>query len=393
MRTQKYGQRALDAEEARVRRSEVGERNDTLYRAAYNLGQLVGGGVLDDCYVEEVLLDAAVANGLTGEEATATIRSGLVRGEAHPRGVRAAISTREDAVAELARIAAAADRAKWSGHQGKRMVKVLFGCLSVAHEHGGPSEVALGTTRVCLAASMNNRGRVQRALGELREEGWLTLVQPGAPTRSARYTLRVPRHLDKPEGRSRSQRHALEANELPTPGQDVSRSQAVNTHTPPVSVWPDYATPLEGALARPDHDAFRYGALDTMGWRILRYLVTHAGWHTQVKVAEALGVSRSTVWRWVQPKRSLYRLCVIERSPRGSVRFAQGLGVADLERVARAMNTFGRGEAHRAAVRSIFTEQGWLTDDCHWLDTRTGELGSQARWLLPRTAAGAEPAA
>lgn len=80
----------------------------------------------------------------------------------------------------------------------------------------------------------------------------------------------------------------------------------------------------------------------------------------------------------------------------------QGLGKADLERVAGAMNWLGSGEAHRAAVRTLLPNrlirlgklwQGRLTDDCHSVDTRTGELGSESSWLLPSTTADAESAA
>lgn len=51
---------ALAAEVLLVRYSQAGTRNEALNRAAFNLGQIVGGGDLKDQEVEEALLDAAL---------------------------------------------------------------------------------------------------------------------------------------------------------------------------------------------------------------------------------------------------------------------------------------------------------------------------------------------
>lgn len=84
-----YVQRALDAEVAAVVRLGEGERNAGLNRAAFNLGTLVGAGVLDSGEVEASLLAACRANGLVGddgERATlASLRSGLEAGMKEPR--------------------------------------------------------------------------------------------------------------------------------------------------------------------------------------------------------------------------------------------------------------------------------------------------------------------
>jgi hypothetical protein len=72
-------------EEASVRMAIPGTRNDRLNAAAFNLGQLVAAGQLDAHEVGGVLLDAAVAAGLTEVEAWATIRSGLTAGQLRPR--------------------------------------------------------------------------------------------------------------------------------------------------------------------------------------------------------------------------------------------------------------------------------------------------------------------
>lgn len=76
---------ALHGEAARVKAAAVGQRNDTLNRAAFALGQLVGAGALDASDVEACLLAAATGTGLGEREARRTIASGLVAGTRHPR--------------------------------------------------------------------------------------------------------------------------------------------------------------------------------------------------------------------------------------------------------------------------------------------------------------------
>jgi hypothetical protein len=73
-----------------VRAAAPGSCNDTLNRAAFNLGQLVAAGLLDHDQVRQVLLAAALAASATGHadrerKATATITSGLRGGAAKPR--------------------------------------------------------------------------------------------------------------------------------------------------------------------------------------------------------------------------------------------------------------------------------------------------------------------
>ena len=70
-----------------VRNAHNGTRNDTLNRAAYNLGQLVAGGALEAVRVEAELRAAGEAVGLDAEEIAATIRSGLTAAAAKPRSV------------------------------------------------------------------------------------------------------------------------------------------------------------------------------------------------------------------------------------------------------------------------------------------------------------------
>jgi Bifunctional DNA primase/polymerase, N-terminal len=80
-----YGQAALAGERAAVATARPGSRNATLNRAAFNLGQLVAGGVLDPDQVRAALLAAALEAGNPQAKAKATIESGLRGGAARPR--------------------------------------------------------------------------------------------------------------------------------------------------------------------------------------------------------------------------------------------------------------------------------------------------------------------
>ena len=80
-----YGRAAVARERAAVAAAQPGRRNATLNRAAFNLGQLVAGGVLDMDEVRAVLLAAALEAGNPEVKARATIESGLAGGAAKPR--------------------------------------------------------------------------------------------------------------------------------------------------------------------------------------------------------------------------------------------------------------------------------------------------------------------
>jgi Bifunctional DNA primase/polymerase, N-terminal len=89
-RAERYAQAALQREAARVRATPPGTCNDTLNRAAFNLGQLVAAGLLDPEQVGAVLLAAALQAPATGHvdrerKAKATIASGLRGGAGKPR--------------------------------------------------------------------------------------------------------------------------------------------------------------------------------------------------------------------------------------------------------------------------------------------------------------------
>ena len=82
----RYAQVALEAETSRVAYAAVGSRNDTLNRAAFALGRLVGAGMLDEHTVARELAAAARHAGLGRSETARTIRSGLVAGRRQPAG-------------------------------------------------------------------------------------------------------------------------------------------------------------------------------------------------------------------------------------------------------------------------------------------------------------------
>jgi hypothetical protein len=84
----RYGAAALARQSDLVRGAQPGDRNRTLNRAAFSLGQLVAGGAIDRIVVERALLDAALECGLGTREAETTIRSGIEAGLERPRQTR-----------------------------------------------------------------------------------------------------------------------------------------------------------------------------------------------------------------------------------------------------------------------------------------------------------------
>lgn len=79
---------ALNYEVRDVAASQEGGRNVRLSKAAYNLGQLVGDGLLTRAEVESALLGAARACGLGDGEAARTIESGINEGMSEPRSLQ-----------------------------------------------------------------------------------------------------------------------------------------------------------------------------------------------------------------------------------------------------------------------------------------------------------------
>jgi len=86
-RYDKYVQAALDGERDKVRSAHEGERNDTLNRAAFSIGQLVAGGFLTEENATAELTAAGLETGLATDEVRSTVRSGLNAGMKEPRTI------------------------------------------------------------------------------------------------------------------------------------------------------------------------------------------------------------------------------------------------------------------------------------------------------------------
>jgi len=80
-----WAESALADEARQVRAAAQGGRNHRLNRAAFNLGQIVAGGLLDAGKVTDELRHAALGAGLGARESALTIRSGMRAGMRHPR--------------------------------------------------------------------------------------------------------------------------------------------------------------------------------------------------------------------------------------------------------------------------------------------------------------------
>lgn len=88
-RETRYASAAVKCELDAILAAGEGQRNHTLNAAAFNLGQLVGGGYIEREAIESELTAAAVAAGLQASEISATIRSGLNSGAKQPRRISA----------------------------------------------------------------------------------------------------------------------------------------------------------------------------------------------------------------------------------------------------------------------------------------------------------------
>lgn len=86
--TEGWAATALERECDAVRLAPEGTRNHTLNTAAFNLGQIIAAGYLDEVDVRTRLSEAAYACGLDFAETLATINSGLAAGFEEPRGPR-----------------------------------------------------------------------------------------------------------------------------------------------------------------------------------------------------------------------------------------------------------------------------------------------------------------
>jgi len=121
-----YGKAALEGELANVRGSSEGCRNEVLNIAAFNLGQLIVKGDLDEAEVVLALDSAAAETGLPPAEIARTISRGIRDGKAKPR----TLGPRTDRVAE---IMALADRPEAAQASTGLKVNLLLGRPGLVH--------------------------------------------------------------------------------------------------------------------------------------------------------------------------------------------------------------------------------------------------------------------
>lgn len=86
-RALKYAQAGLDRECETVKAAIEGTRNDTLNRASYKVGTLVGAGLVDGDSALAALTTAGTACGLTETEVDRTVARSIADGARHPRRV------------------------------------------------------------------------------------------------------------------------------------------------------------------------------------------------------------------------------------------------------------------------------------------------------------------
>jgi hypothetical protein len=86
-RIRRYALAALESESKTLAGTPKGGRNDQLNRSAFNMGQFIAAGALDEAEVVSDLTRAAKNMGLEPDEIDRTIRSGLESGQRHPRQI------------------------------------------------------------------------------------------------------------------------------------------------------------------------------------------------------------------------------------------------------------------------------------------------------------------
>lgn len=181
-----YARAALEAECAVVANAPRGERNDTLNRAAFALGQLVGSGQLDETEVLAELERAAEACRLAqeGQAAVAkTIQSGLEKGKQQPREVpERAMQSPPPAATPPAwgEPVTFADHALPNPPAGALPPVLAEFCTTLAEELQVPFELPVAMSLAALAIAAQGRYVVQVREGH-REELCLYICCPLEP--------------------------------------------------------------------------------------------------------------------------------------------------------------------------------------------------------------------
>lgn len=140
-----YAAEALAREAADVAATTEGSRNDVLNRAAFNLGQLVAGGVLEHETVVRTLTAAGRSAGLTEREISRTLASGFRAAEGSPRGVPPLQAT---SVEKLVRFVASGGPPENAGG------RLVYACRTIAGGADQDADVRV-LIRAAVAAGMS----------------------------------------------------------------------------------------------------------------------------------------------------------------------------------------------------------------------------------------------
>ncbi|MFF3346103.1 hypothetical protein [Streptomyces sp. NPDC002779] len=117
-RIDSYTQKALQAECDRIVGAPDGDQNNTINRAAFNVGTLVAAGALGGDEAREMLLSAARAGNHPDDRARRSVDSGLRGGMQHPRTPWPPVSNRDDA-ASFRNLIDDADGIDWTDLEGE----------------------------------------------------------------------------------------------------------------------------------------------------------------------------------------------------------------------------------------------------------------------------------
>lgn len=175
-----------------------GRRNDTLFKAACRIGEIIAGQGLGKDVASDLLAEAAAQAGLGQEEIAETLASGVAKGEANPRRPPPTFAGRTEALDHLGLMRAqllqeGPEGKGWPGHKGKRMFVVLEGMIRIAMRAGGPGNFAAGLRRIAVESGVGSLSTVHRAIAELKESGIVVCLYPGDVWGlPSRWRLRIP---------------------------------------------------------------------------------------------------------------------------------------------------------------------------------------------------------
>ncbi|HEY5012995.1 MAG TPA: bifunctional DNA primase/polymerase, partial [Acidimicrobiia bacterium] len=192
-----YGWAVMIRECEAIARAGEGARNTGTLKAASRVGRILRATGLEEDVALGVLFDAATSTGLGEEEALSIVERGLQWGMDRPRHVDAPITSREDALEELAHLRARFMVNLQPGHRGTRTHQVLEALHRMAEHAGGPANFRAGTRRIALEAGITPE-TATRALLELREDGWLVRLKCGINDQPSAWSLRIPPDVQSP---------------------------------------------------------------------------------------------------------------------------------------------------------------------------------------------------